>query len=148
MTKTEENKIINQALKILKSRLSNANDFITSPQHAQDYLTLKIANLDYEVFYVMFLNTRHGVVKFKELFRGTLDGANVYPREVVKEALKVNAKAIIIAHNHPSGIAIPSNADKAITIRLQKALELVDVQMLDHIIVGHTAYSFSENGLL
>ena len=148
MTKTEENKIINQAVRILKSRLAQPEHFISNPQDAENFLTLKLANLEHEVFFIMFLNARHGVVKFTELFRGTIDGASVYSREVVKAALKVNAKAVIFAHNHPSGIAEPSQADRLITARLVKALELIEVNVLDHFIVGENIYSFSENGLL
>lgn len=96
----------------------------------------------------MFLDNQHRLIAFEELFFGTIDSASVYPREVLKAALKVNAAAIILAHNHPSGDATPSQADKQITQRLKEALALVDIRVLDHIVVGDSAISFAERGLL
>ncbi len=102
-----------------------------------------------EIFCCLFLDTRHRVLAFEELFRGTLDGAAVYPREVVKKALAHNAAAVILAHNHPSGVAEPSRADEALTQRLKDALALVDIQVLDHLVVGDgDITSFAERGLL
>jgi DNA repair protein RadC len=100
------------------------------------------------VFAVMFLDNQHRLIAFEELFFGTIDSASVYPREVLKAALKVNAAALIFAHNHPSGDATPSQADKQITQRLKEALALVDIRVLDHIVVGDSAISFAERGLL
>jgi DNA repair protein RadC len=122
---------------------------LSSPRATRDFLTLKLGTLDHEVFAVIFLDKRHRVISYNEMFRGTIDGASVYPREVVKEALKLNAAAVILAHPHPSGVAEPSQADELITNRLKEALELIDVRILDHIIVagGDTA-SFAELGLL
>lgn len=100
------------------------------------------------MFCVAFLDTRHGVIKFEEMFRGTIDGASVYPREVVKAALACNASAVIFAHNHPSGVSEPSLADQAITRRLKDALELVDIRVLDHLVIGTEITSFAERGLL
>ena len=95
-----------------------------------------------------FLDTRHGVIAFEELFHGTIDGATVYTREVVKAALACNAAAVIFCHNHPSGVSEPSLADQAITRRLKGALELVDIRVLDHLVVGSEITSFAERGLL
>ncbi|MGH1540599.1 MAG: RadC family protein [Arenicella sp.] len=115
----------------------------------REFLRLKLQDKPYEVFSVVFLDARHQVITYKELFRGTINGATVPPREVVKEALQYNAASVIIAHNHPSGVAEPSIADKAITERLQHALALLDIHLLDHIIVGHSqCMSFAERGLL
>ena len=99
------------------------------------YLQIQLAEREQEVFSVMFLNTRHQLIEFQEMFYGSIDGASVHPREVVKAALKVNAAACIFAHNHPSGVAEPSQADISITGRLKSALALVDIRVLDHIIV-------------
>lgn len=109
---------------------------ITSPQASGKYLQVLLGKLEYEVFGVIFLDTRHRIITFKRIFRGTIDGASVHPREVVKEGLKVNAAAVILAHNHPSGEPEPSQADIQITARLKTALELIDIRVLDHLIVG------------
>jgi DNA repair protein RadC len=105
--------------------------------------------LPHERFCCLYLDNRHRVLRFDELFRGTVDGTSVYPREVVKEALAVNAAAVILAHNHPSGVAEPSQADERITRRLKSALELVDIRLLDHLIIGDAgATSLASRGLL
>ena len=109
---------------------------IDSPDATRQFLKSQLRDKHYEVFAALFLDNRHQVIKFEELFRGTIDGASVYPREVVKKALDYNAAALIIAHNHPSGIAEPSQADEDITHRLKEALSLVDIRLLDHLIVG------------
>ena len=109
---------------------------IRSPGDTEAFLRARLRDLPHELFCVLFLDNRHRVLKFVEMFRGTIDGTSVYPREVVKEALTVNAAAVILAHNHPSGIAEPSQADERITRRLKSALELVDIRLLDHLIVG------------
>jgi len=109
---------------------------LTSPQTTRDFLLNQLSFNDEEIFAVLYLNQRHTPIHFEELFRGTIDCATVYPRVVVKNALKYNAAAIIIAHNHPSGVAEPSMADERITLRLQKALQLVDIRLLDHFVVG------------
>jgi DNA repair protein RadC len=122
---------------------------LTSPGATRDFLTLQLGSRQFETFCVLFLDNRHRVLEFLELFRGTIDGASVHPREVVKEALLRNAAAVIVAHNHPSGVAEPSQADELITHRLRDALALVDIRMLDHLIVaGNTVLSFAERGLL
>jgi DNA repair protein RadC len=122
---------------------------LESPRAVHDYLTMKLADRGHEIFAVLFLDNRHRLIAVEELFRGTLDGATVHPREVVKEALTRGAAAVILAHNHPSGVAEPSQADELITRRLREALALVDIRVLDHIIVaGGDCISFAERGLL
>lgn len=120
-----------------------------SPNSVYDYLTIKMRGLQQEVFMVLYLDSQNRLVKDEILFYGTINSASVYPREVVKAALKNNAAAVIFAHNHPSGIAEPSQADKLITHKLQQALQLVDINVVDHIVVGaHTCVSFAERGLI
>ncbi|MDH3450882.1 MAG: DNA repair protein RadC [Gammaproteobacteria bacterium] len=120
-----------------------------SPQDTRRFLSARLRDLPHEVFTCLFLDNRHRVIRFEERFRGSIDGASVYPREVVKRALALNAAAAIFAHNHPSGVAEPSTADTRITQRLQAALALVDVRVLDHIVVGDgEPVSFAERGLL
>ena len=122
---------------------------IRSPADTEAFLQAHMRHLDHEVFCCLFLDNRHRVLCFDTLFRGTIDGTSVYPREVVKEALAVNAAAIILAHNHPSGVAEPSQADERITRRLKSALELVDIRLLDHLIIGDgRATSLASRGLL
>jgi DNA repair protein RadC len=122
---------------------------LSSPKATRDYLSLKLGTLEREVFAVIFLDKRHRLISYQEMFQGTIDGASVHPREVVKEALKQNAAAVILAHPHPSGVAEPSQADELITNRLKEALSLIDVRILDHIIVaGGDTISFAESGLL
>ena len=122
---------------------------IRSPTDTESFLKARMQHLDHELFCCLFLDNRHRVLRFDELFRGTIDGTSVYPREVVKEALSVNAAAVILAHNHPSGVAEPSQADERITKRLKSALDLVDIRLLDHLIVGDgRATSLASRGLL
>jgi DNA repair protein RadC len=122
---------------------------IRSPADTACFLQARIGHLAYESFCCLYLDNRHRVLRFDELFRGTIDGTSVYPREIVKEALAVNAAALIVAHNHPSGVAEPSQADERITRRLKAALELVDIRLLDHLVVGDaTTTSLASRGLL
>ena len=122
---------------------------IRSPVDTEAFLKARMRHLEHELFCCLFLDNRHRVLSFDELFRGTIDGTSVYPREVVKEALAVNAAAVILAHNHPSGVAEPSQADERITRRLKSALELVDIRLLDHLIIGDgRATSLAGRGLL
>jgi len=122
---------------------------IRSPSDTEKFLMGKLAGKEHEMFCIIYLDNRHRILAFEELFRGTIDGTSVYPREVVKESLNHNAAAIILAHNHPSGVSEPSQADERITKRLKAALELVDVRVLDHIIVGHAkTTSLASRGLL
>ncbi|MGB5080575.1 MAG: DNA repair protein RadC [Burkholderiales bacterium] len=136
------------ARRALKEELST-RDALSSPRAVRDYLRLSLAGRDHEVFVVLLLDAQHRATAFEELFRGTLTQTSVYPREVVKCALKHNAAAVIFAHNHPSGIAEPSHADEILTRSLKAALALVDIQVLDHFIVAGTrTMSFAERGLL
>ncbi len=122
---------------------------LLNPQATRDYLRVRLRDLPHEVFCCLYLDNRHRVIAFEELFRGTLDGASVHPREVVKHALAHNAASLILAHNHPSGVAEPSQADELITRRLKEALNLVEIRVLDHLIVGDSrCESFAERGLL
>ncbi len=124
-------------------------DSFTSPEHVRDYLQASLRDRQAEVFCVLFLDNRHRLISFEECFNGTIDGASVHPREIVRKAIHHNAAAVILAHNHPSGIAEPSQADIALTSRLKESLGLVDVRVLDHFIVGDgQPVSFSERGLL
>lgn len=132
----------------LRSHLDRG-DVLASPLQTQQYLTAALRDYPHEVFAALLLDNRHRVIRFQELFNGTIDGASVHPREVVKQALSANAAAVIFAHNHPSGVAEPSQADLRITQRLKDALQLVDIRVLDHFIVGDGGgYSFVEHGLL
>ena len=124
-------------------------DTMGSPQQTQQFLSLHLQSNQREVFCCLFLDSQNALIRCEDLFTGTLDGAAVYPREVVRRALQLNAAAVILAHNHPSGVAEPSQADRRITERLQAALALLDIRVLDHIIVGTgQIYSFAERGLL
>jgi len=124
-------------------------DALTSPDETRRFLSARLRGYHFEVFAALFLDNRHRVIHFGELFRGTIDGASVHPREVVRQALEHNAAAMIFAHNHPSGIAEPSQADERITRRLREALALVDIRVLDHLVVGDgEVVSFAERGLL
>ncbi len=122
---------------------------IRSPADTEAFLTAKLRDLPHELFCCLYLDNRHRIIHFEELFRGTIDGTSVYPREVVKQSLSVNAAAIILAHNHPSGVAEPSQADERITRRIKAALELVDIRLLDHLIIGDgTTTSLASRGIL
>lgn len=122
---------------------------LENPQQTQDYLASRLRDYSFEVFSCLYLDNRHRIIQFEELFRGTINGASVHPREVVKKALSHNAAAVIFAHNHPSGIAEPSMADQQITKLLTEALALVDVRVLDHVVVGDgVTVSFAERGLM
>ncbi|HTB65322.1 MAG TPA: DNA repair protein RadC [Steroidobacteraceae bacterium] len=126
-----------------------AGPALDCPDAARGFLLAQLRDRPYEVFCCLHLDTRHRLIAFEELFRGTIDGASVHPREVVKSALARNAAAVILAHNHPSGVAEPSHADELITQRLRDALALVDVRVLDHVIVGDgRCMSFAERGLI
>ena len=122
---------------------------LTSPEQTHNYLRARLRHYPYEVFSCLFLDNRHRVIRYEELFRGTIDGASVHPREVVKRALEHNAAALIFAHNHPSGVAEPSRADRQITLRLREALALVEIRVLDHIVIGEgEAVSLAERGMI
>ena len=124
-------------------------DALSNPEDTRRYLVGTLRDYPYEVFACLFMDNRHRVICFEEMFRGTIDGASVHPREIVKQALTHNAAAVILAHNHPSGVAEPSQADKSLTRRIKEALTLVDIRVLDHIIIGDgETVSFAELGLL
>jgi DNA repair protein RadC len=139
-------------LEISRRQLSEnlrAGPSLSTPRATQDFLFSRIRDLEHEVFCCLYLDNRHRLIHFAELFRGTIDGASVHPREIVKQALQHNSAAVIVAHNHPSGIAEPSRADELITIKIKEALNLVDIRLLDHIVVGDgVAVSMAERGLL
>ena len=123
-------------------------DVLESPEAVRFYLSSQLRDRPSEVFAALFLDNRHRVIRFEEMFYGTIDSARVYPREVVRRAMSHNAAAIIFAHNHPSGIAEPSQSDERITQQLREALALVDVRVLDHFVIGDQVVSFAERGLL
>lgn len=140
--------VIAAARSVLAARVRKGTA-LTSPRIVSDYLAVRFGERSHEVFSVLFLDARHRLIDCVELFRGTIDGASVHPREVVKEALERNAAAVILCHNHPSGVAEPSVADEAITVRLRSALALVDVRLVDHLIVaGPTVVSLAGRGVV
>jgi len=121
---------------------------ITSPADTVEFFRLRLGPLEHEIFAVLWLDNKHRVLAFEELFRGTIDSASVHPREIVKSAIRHNAAACILCHNHPSGVADPSQADRTITARVKEALNVIEVRTLDHVVVGDRPYSFAEHGLL
>ena len=126
-----------------------ARPVLSAMAQVKDYVSLQLRNLPHEMFAVLFLDSQHRLIRLEEMFRGTLTQTSVYPREVVKRALELHAGAVILAHNHPSGMTEPSRADQALTERLKVALQLVDVRVLDHLVVaGPCVTSFAERGLL
>ena len=140
--------ILTMARQLIKRQYTRGKA-LTSPDATRDFLMLELALLEHEKFYCIFVDNQHRVLKAECCFQGTIDGASIYPREVVKRALQLNAKALIMAHNHPSGLAEPSEADRAITRRLIDAFNLVDMRVLDHFIIGGAdCFSFAEHGLL
>ncbi|OCH50146.1 MULTISPECIES: RadC family protein [Vibrio] len=142
---SELNELLERAAEALAAKYKREGTF-TNPTNVKEYLKLKLGAHDREVFAVMFLDNQHQLISFEELFFGTIDAASIYPREVLKAALNHNAAAVVFAHNHPSGIAEPSQADRRITQRLVDALKLVDIRVLDHIVVGENCVSFAEKG--
>lgn len=143
-----EAELLSIARAFAKRRLAKGRR-ITQPSLAFEYLQILFQDYEHEVFSVVFLDSQHRVISFEELFRGTIDSASIYPREVVKQALVHNAAAVILVHNHPSGDPEPSNADRRITQRLQEALGPIDVRIIDHVVVAHEGYiSFAERGWL
>lgn len=124
-------------------------DVMSSPEATRQFLSARLRGLRHEVFAILFLDNQHRLIAFEELFRGTLDACSVHPRQVVERALHLNAAAVILSHNHPSGVAEPSGADRHITDRLRDALDLIDVRVLDHLVVGEgRPVSFAERGWL
>ena len=140
--------ILEAARQAIEHKMQRGASF-TSPAAVKEYLCAKLAGFEHEVFAVLFLDAQHHLLRFDEMFRGTLTQTSVYPREVVRRALALNAGAVILAHNHPSGVAEPSRADEFLTQTLKSALALVDVRVLDHFVVGKgQIVSFAERGLL
>lgn len=140
---------VKRALTLLDRHLRETGVAFTSTQAARDWLKLKMAGLEREEFMVLYLNQQNQLIAYETLFAGSISSTEVHPREVVKRALYFNAAAVILAHNHPSGDTTPSQADKTITQRLVQALQLVDIRVPDHLIVGGTQIlSFAEHGLL
>jgi DNA repair protein RadC len=131
----DADQILEAARQVIEQKMQRGETF-TSPEAVKDYLRAKLAGYEQEVFAMLFLDTRHRLIDYVEMFHGTIDSAEVHPREVVKQALRLNAAAVIISHNHPSGNPEPSAADKALTAQLRQALALVEVRTLDHIIVA------------
>jgi len=143
-----DQQVVDKAIAILESQI-NKSDSFTSPKETATYLRLKFAALDHEVFSVLWLDNVHRPITLDPMFRGTIDGASVYPREVVKSALHYEAAACILSHNHPSGVCEPSQADQRITKKIQQSLDTIDVRVLDHIIVStEGTLSFAEQGIL
>jgi len=140
------------AVEISRRQLTEAlrsGPSIASPRATRDFLMARLRDLEHEVFCCLYLDNRHRLIRFEELFRGTIDGASVHPREIVKQSLQWNCAAVIVAHNHPSGIAEPSQADELITQRVKQALGVVDIRLLDHIIIGDgNCVSLAERGLI
>jgi DNA repair protein RadC len=140
--------ILNAARHAIERKVQRGAAF-DSPEAIKDYLRAKLGGFEHEVFSALFLDTRLRLIEYVEMFRGTINQAHVYPREVVKEALRLNTAAVIFSHNHPSGVPEPTRADEALTHQLRIALALIDVRVLDHIIVaGPLTCSFAEHGLL
>lgn len=142
-------KTLRSASRIQEKMAKYGNDIqFADANTAKTIFANRLLGSERELFEVAFLDNQHRLIECETLFSGTIDGAAVYPREVVKRALELNSSAVVIAHNHPSGVVTPSEADKRITRRLVDALNLVDIRVLDHIIVGKTAFSFAENSLM
>ena len=143
-----DDKVIERALQILAARVREGAA-LTSPAAVRDYLRLALSGREHEVFVCIWVDAQHRVIALEEAFRGTLTQTSVYPREIVKAALRCNAAAVIFAHNHPSGVAQPSQSDELLTRNLKEALALIEVRVLDHFVVaGAQAISFAERGLL
>ena len=140
--------VIREAQTILARRFRVGAPVLSTPERMREFLRLHVGPLEYEVFGVVFLDNRHRLIRHEDLFRGTVDCAQVHVREVILLALRLSASAVVLYHNHPSGTCEPSAADEAITRRLCAALSLVDVRLIDHLIVGATIYSMAEHGLL
>ena len=140
--------VLSHARRVLAHRVRRGAT-MSSPQAVKDHLRLEIGVLEHELFCVLFLDAQHRIIALKQMFRGTVTQTSVYPREVVKEALSLNAAAVILAHNHPSGAVEPSRADEYLTQTLKTALQLVDVRVLDHLVVGRgDVVSMAERGLV
>ncbi len=140
--------VLNRAHALLSQRFRAGTPVLSAPDRTHEFLRVHLGSREYEVFGLLHLDNRHRLIAVEDLFRGTIDGASVHPREVVKSALAHGSAAVILFHNHPSGATDPSQADEFITTRLKEALALVDIRVLDHLIIGEGVFSFSSHGLL
>lgn len=146
---SRENKLIQRALAVLERRLFQRGPCVSNPSDIRNYLRVRLAPQDREVFALLYLDNRHRVMAFEPLFQGTVDGAPVYPRVVLKRAIEHNCAALILVHNHPSGVAKPSHGDRVLTKQLKNLLAEVDIRVLDHFIVGEgEPFSFADAGIL
>lgn len=144
-----DEQVIGAALELVEGQLRRASTVMQSPEQVRQFFSLRLGHLPYEMFGVLFLDSQHAMIEFDEMFRGTLTQTSVYPREVARRALELNAAAVICVHNHPSSSLTPSRADEALTQTLKSALALIDVRLLDHFIVGGSqARSMAEMGLV
>lgn len=149
LSPAQEDVLIEKAMRILDRRLFTRGPKLESQSEVSRFLKLKLAGMDHEVFCIIFLDTKHQALAFEMMFHGDVDHTSVHPRQVLKRAIAHNASAVIAAHNHPSGCTTPSEADRALTQRLRKALALIDVRLLDHIIVGAgDPLSMNQHGLM
>ena len=140
--------ILEHAHALISRRFRVGSPALTRPERTAEYLRLHLGSLDYEVFGLLHLDARHRLIAAEDLFRGTIDGASVHPREVIKAVLTHQAAGVILYHNHPSGSVEPSQADEFLTRRLGTALSHIEVRLIDHLIVGERIFSFAEHGLL
>jgi DNA repair protein RadC len=147
MLTVKEKKAIDYAISILEKRMLSGPQ-ISNADSVKKFMFLKLNDKEREQFDVMFLNTQNVLIEHSTMFMGTIDQSPVFPREIVKKALELNARSIILAHNHPSGISAPSLADKSITAAIVAACDLFSITVMDHIIVGNDSYSFAEHGLI
>lgn len=149
MLTDKEQRAVNKAMRILENAFKINTNVFDDPKLVKNFLRLTLGSVPHEEFHVMFFNNRHALLASECMFRGTIDGAAIYTREIVKRALELNAAAVIVAHNHPSGITEPSQSDHKITTKIQESLSLVDIRLLDHVVVSATqSTSFSERGWL
>jgi len=139
--------VVEMSRRYLQEKLQRG-DVMSNVSDVKNYLKARLQHYPFEVFSCLFLDNKHRVIEYEELFRGTIDSASVHPREVIRRVLDHNAAAIVLAHNHPSGVAEPSQSDKEITHKLKQALGMIDVRVLDHFIIGDKVISFAERGLL
>lgn len=145
----EPRDVIQEALSLLYNSIKKEPISLTSSEAVKNYCRLNLATREHEIFGALFLDSQHRLIEFRELFRGTIDGCSIHVREVAKEALSLNAAAIIFTHNHPSGLCEPSRADIQITKRLKRALDMFEIRILDHLVVSaEDVVSFAERGLL
>lgn len=146
--RAEEDAIIERAIGILGNRMRHEVEAFHSPDAVRNYLKLRLREMTHEIFGVLLLNKKHLLLEDRVLFRGTIDQSAAYPREVVREALAIGACAVIFYHNHPSGDSSPSSADETVTRKMKEALNLFEICVLDHFIIGDEVYSFAENGMI